>query len=240
MAAIDMLVTSGNGPVECRIALMALVEIIEKEADRLGCAVEVTFGHRPDRHGAKSAVLSLEGRNAEALAQDYCGTVKFVFKSPVRPGHKRQNWFVGVQVVDLADAATVSIAPSDVRFETLRAGGLADSTRTPPTAPCGPFTCQPALSSPPATNARSTATRSSRCAGWKRCCVSLPSVRLKCRRRRCSWPTRPWNAATRSRCSTSDVAAASSSDGGAPRSEIYYREDCKPRESCPAPNACLT
>ncbi|WP_095199523.1 peptide chain release factor H [Mesorhizobium carmichaelinearum] len=123
MAAIDMLVTSGNGPVECRIALMALVEIIEKEADRLGCAVEVTFGHRPDRHGAKSAVLSLDGRNAEALAQAYCGTVKFVFKSPVRAGHKRQNWFVGVQVVDLADAATVSIAPSDVRFETLRAGG---------------------------------------------------------------------------------------------------------------------
>lgn len=123
MAAIDMLVTSGNGPVECRIALMALVGIIEKEAVRLGCTVEVSFGHRPDRHGAKSAVLSLEGRNAEALAQEYCGTIKFVFKSPVRAGHKRQNWFVGVQVVDLSDAVAVSIAPSDVRFETLRAGG---------------------------------------------------------------------------------------------------------------------
>lgn len=123
MAAIDMLVTSGNGPVECRIALMALVGIIEKEAGRLGCTVEVAFGHRPDRHGAKSALLSLEGRNAEAFAQEYCGTVKFVFKSPVRAGHKRQNWFVGVQVVDLAHAVAVSIAPSDVRFETLRAGG---------------------------------------------------------------------------------------------------------------------
>ena len=123
MAAIDMLVTSGNGPVECRIALMALVATIEKEAVRLGCTFEVVFGHQPDRHGAKSAVLSLEGRNAEALARDYCGTVKFVFKSPVRAGHKRQNWFVGVQVVDLSDAVAGSIAPSDVRFETLRAGG---------------------------------------------------------------------------------------------------------------------
>jgi len=123
MAAIDMLVTSGNGPVECRIALMALVGILEKEAVRLGCTFEASFGHRPDRHGAKSAVLSLEGRNAEALAQDYCGTIKFVFKSPVRAGHKRQNWFVGVQVVDLSDAVAVSIAPSDVRVETLRAGG---------------------------------------------------------------------------------------------------------------------
>lgn len=123
MAAIDMLVTSGNGPVECRIALMALVGIIEKEAARLGCPIEVTFGHQPDRHGSKSAVLSLEGRNAEALAREYCGTVKFVFKSPVRAGHKRQNWFVGVRMVDLMDALAVSVAPSDVRFETLRAGG---------------------------------------------------------------------------------------------------------------------
>lgn len=32
MPAIDLLVTSGNGPVECRIALMALVGIIEAEA----------------------------------------------------------------------------------------------------------------------------------------------------------------------------------------------------------------
>ncbi|MFB9982886.1 peptide chain release factor H [Mesorhizobium kowhaii] len=123
MAAIDMLVTSGSGPVECRIALMALVDIIESEAGRLGCTIEVTLGHKPDRHGAKSAILSLEGRTAAALAEEYCGTVKVVFKSPVRLGHKRQNWFVGVQTVDLTVATAVSVAPSDVRFETLRAGG---------------------------------------------------------------------------------------------------------------------
>ena len=42
----------------------------------------------------------------------------------MRPGHKRQNWFVGVKTVDLAAApAEASIAPADVRFETLRAGG---------------------------------------------------------------------------------------------------------------------
>ena len=124
MPAIDLLVTSGNGPVECRIALMALVSAIKSEAGQRGCAIEVAFGHRPDSHGAKSALLSLEGATATALAAEYCGTVKFVFKSPVRPGHKRQNWFVGVKTVDLAVApAEASIAPADVRFETLRAGG---------------------------------------------------------------------------------------------------------------------
>ncbi|MFA6157929.1 peptide chain release factor H [Mesorhizobium sp.] len=123
MGAIDMLVTSAGGPVECRIAVMTLVEIVEREAGRLGCTLEVAYGHRPDRHGARSALLSLEGRHAEALAQEYCGTVKFIFKSPVRAEHKRRNWFVGVRTVDLTEVAATSIAASDVRFETLRAGG---------------------------------------------------------------------------------------------------------------------
>jgi len=123
MSAIDLLVTSGSGPVECRIALMALVRIIEEECGRRDCAVEVTFGHAPDRHGAKSALVSLEGQGATAVANAYCGSVKFIFKSPVRPGHKRQNWFVAVKRVDLAEAAEPSIADGDVRFETLRAGG---------------------------------------------------------------------------------------------------------------------
>jgi len=125
MAEIDLLITTGNGPVECRIALMALVGVIEDEARRRGCTAEIAFGHKPDGYGAKSALLSLEGVNAGALAAEYRGTVKFIFKSPVRHGHKRQNWFVGVKRVDLAEAApaAVSIALSDVRFETLRAGG---------------------------------------------------------------------------------------------------------------------
>ncbi|WP_421916289.1 peptide chain release factor H [Mesorhizobium sp.] len=125
MAEVDLLVTSGDGPVECRIALMALVRAIESEARLRGCKAESAFGHRPDVHGAKSALVSLEGANAEGLAVEYCGTVKFIFKSPVRHGHKRQNWFVGVKRVNLAEAvpAAVSIEPSDVRFETLRAGG---------------------------------------------------------------------------------------------------------------------
>ncbi len=123
VSTVDLLLTSGNGPAECRIALMALVGIIEAHGRREGCSVEAALGHAPDRHGAKSAVLSIEGQGAAALARQYCGTIKFVFKSPVRPGHKRQNWFVGVSEVDLTAPAATSLDAADVRFETLRAGG---------------------------------------------------------------------------------------------------------------------
>ncbi|ARM89625.1 peptide chain release factor H protein [Rhizobium sp. CIAT894] len=124
MSAIDLLVTSGNGPVECRMALSALLDIIEREAVGLGCSFEKSLGPMPDRHGAKSAVVSLDGLEAEGIASSYCGTIRFTFKSPARPGHKRQNWYVAVQRIDAGtEGGKVTIDPADLRFETLRAGG---------------------------------------------------------------------------------------------------------------------
>ncbi|RWX17644.1 peptide chain release factor H [Rhizobium hidalgonense] len=123
MNAIDLLVTSGNGPVECRIALTKLLGILEREAIGLGCSFEANLGPMPDRHGAKSAIVSLDGLEAERIASGYCGSIRFTFKSPVRPGHKRQNWYVGVQRIEPGPEGGLVIDPADLRFETLRAGG---------------------------------------------------------------------------------------------------------------------
>jgi peptide chain release factor len=122
---VMLFLTAGNGPVECRIALAALIEILSREAMTRGCSFEETRGGQPDAFGPKSAVVALSGEKAEEMAEAYCGTVRFVFKSPVRKGHQRQNWFVGVRRPEpCADAAVVpTIEHKDLRFETLRAGG---------------------------------------------------------------------------------------------------------------------
>jgi peptide chain release factor len=124
MMSVDLLVTSGNGPVECRIAVSKLIDILADEAKRLGCTVETSFGPVPDQHGPKSAIVSLHGEAAGRIAAEHTGTIKFLFKSPVRPGHKRQNWYVAVRPIDLVSEHAGSVLdPSDLRFETLRAGG---------------------------------------------------------------------------------------------------------------------
>lgn len=123
MTTIDLLVTSGNGPAECRIAVKALLDILQREARQRHCICQVTMGPMPDTLGPKSALLSLEGEDAAHMAADYCGTVKFLFKSPVRPGHKRQNWFVSVQKIEVGAGEGIEIDAKDLRFETLRAGG---------------------------------------------------------------------------------------------------------------------
>ena len=125
MAERSLFLTSGNGPAECRAALAALIGIMEKEAGARALAFDCTPGRMPDEHGPKSAVVTIAGREADTFADGFLGTIQFVFKSRIRPGHKRQNWFVGVKPLDLSafDAAVPDIRTEDLRFETLRAGG---------------------------------------------------------------------------------------------------------------------
>ena len=125
MAERSLFLTSGNGPAECRAALAALIGIMQKEAGAQALACDCTPGPMPDEHGPKSAVVTIAGRDADTFADGFLGTIQFVFKSRIRPGHKRQNWFVGVKPLDLSafDAAVPDIRAEDLRFEALRAGG---------------------------------------------------------------------------------------------------------------------
>ncbi len=123
MQSVNLLLSAGTGPAECRIALNRLISILQQEAARLGCSFDMVPATTPDKYGPKSVLVTLEGDVADQIARDFCGTIRFIFKSPVRPQHKRQNWFVSVTQVELPRAEDVNILPEDVRFETLRAGG---------------------------------------------------------------------------------------------------------------------
>jgi peptide chain release factor len=46
-----------------------------------------------------------------------------VARSPLRPQHKRKNWFVGILRLESQPPGVEEIDASDVRFEALRAGG---------------------------------------------------------------------------------------------------------------------
>jgi peptide chain release factor len=123
MKSVDLLISSGSGPAECRIAVSRFIDILSGEAQARGCLFEVLSEIATDKQGPKSALVTLEGNSAEQIAQEFCGTVRFVFRSPVRPQHKRQNWFISVRQAGRPMPDEITILPGDVRYETLRAGG---------------------------------------------------------------------------------------------------------------------
>ena len=120
---IRLLLTSGRGPGECRIALAKTLRVLAREAQTAGLDLDVAPGPDPDGHGPGSAIAVLEGRGAEAFAATWAGSILWVARSPLRPHHKRKNWFIGVFKLEPRAIEPAELDPADVRFEAFSAGG---------------------------------------------------------------------------------------------------------------------
>lgn len=116
-------VSSGQGPVECAWAVVKTIVEIEREAHAaaLDCrTIEIEPG--PQAGTAQSALLSIRsGAPLTAFAESWRGSVQWIARSPFRPGHKRKNWFVGVEALEPVEETR--FRPQDVRWETMRASG---------------------------------------------------------------------------------------------------------------------
>ncbi len=108
-------ISSGQGPLECQIA-------VKKLAD----ALMVEF---PD-----TRIIS---QNAKYAGDVYCrsilldtdhdlsfleGSIQWICKSSLRPGHKRKNWFVDVSIIPEKDV-TEDFDLKDCRMEKFHCGG---------------------------------------------------------------------------------------------------------------------
>jgi peptide chain release factor len=118
-----LLLTSGRGPEECRIALARVLEVLAREAGASGLDLDVATGPNPDGHGPASAIVLLGGHDAEAFAATWVGSILWVARSPLRPHHKRKNWFIGVFRLEPRAIERAELGPGDVRFEAFSAGG---------------------------------------------------------------------------------------------------------------------
>ncbi|MGJ4953740.1 peptide chain release factor H [Bradyrhizobium sp. HKCCYLS20291] len=117
-----LLLTSGRGPAECRIAVAHALQRLADEAEAADCDGAIAQGET-DRHGPASAIIVLDGPGADAIVQRWTrGSLLWVCRSPLRPHHGRKNWFVGVVDLPLPQELP-ALAAADVRFESFRAGG---------------------------------------------------------------------------------------------------------------------
>lgn len=115
--------TSGQGPVECRMAIAHTLRLMRQEAGEAGIDLDTVEERDTDGHGPRSAVVMVHGDDAETFAARWTGSLLWVCKSPVRPNLKRKNWYIGCRQLELPDDVANHIDPADVRFEAFRAGG---------------------------------------------------------------------------------------------------------------------
>jgi peptide chain release factor len=130
LETIWLSVSAGSGPEECAHAAALTVQVLLQEIQNLpeeNGAASVTanvIGIEPSRvkGNIRSALVALEGKDANKIAASWTGVIRWIWRSAYRPGHKRKNWFV--QVKPYAEPLQAQVfSPADVRFETARAGG---------------------------------------------------------------------------------------------------------------------
>ncbi|MCU0829624.1 MAG: peptide chain release factor-like protein [Tabrizicola sp.] len=115
-----LLISSGNGPGECRQAVGHFLAWLAAEAEILGLDLDVT--ERAGVHGPTSAVVVLSGIGAGDLARSLEGAILWRCPSSLRPGHLRKNWFI--EVFRLAPSpGGLRIDPATVEMQAIRAGG---------------------------------------------------------------------------------------------------------------------
>ncbi|MCQ2502903.1 MAG: peptide chain release factor-like protein [Saccharofermentans sp.] len=107
-------ISSGQGPAECSVGVEKLCRALLKEYE--GSRI-VSVNADYSGNGYKSAVMEFD-ENVSLLE----GTVLWVWKSTIRPGHQRKNWYMDVHVI--REAETVGeLEADDCEITTMHCGG---------------------------------------------------------------------------------------------------------------------
>lgn len=117
----SLLITAGNGPAECNLAVAGVLRRMQEEVEAYGLTLDVSADLA--KHAMRSAVVVMHGEHSGCFARRWEGTIRWRAKSTLRPNHKRANWFVGVFPLAQTTAAKSVIHPNDVTYESFRAGG---------------------------------------------------------------------------------------------------------------------
>ncbi|RHR50969.1 peptide chain release factor H [Clostridium sp. AF18-27] len=104
-------ISSGQGPEECELAVGLFYQALRREVE----GIQMISGVKGRRGGFSSVVLE-----AEADLSGLEGSVLWVCKSPLRPEHKRKNWYIDVSIMEEVPRTSKEM---QVRFETFRSGG---------------------------------------------------------------------------------------------------------------------
>lgn len=116
-------ITSGRGPAECCWVVAQVLKFLLEEARSLG--IETTVLHRekgPENGTIYSATVQLSGKELEAFTRSWTGTIQWIGKSQYRKYHKRKNWFIGINRIEINNN-DFKLRDQDLKFEAIRSGG---------------------------------------------------------------------------------------------------------------------
>ena len=118
--------SSGQGPAECELAVKKLYDSLKREFPD----IEMISSHEAKRTEGCTSILFQTEQDLSGLE----GSIQWLCRSPYRPNHKRNNWFVDVSVIPGAENIRKDVSipccgekevykENEIRFERFHCGG---------------------------------------------------------------------------------------------------------------------
>ncbi|MEZ9524713.1 peptide chain release factor H [Enterovibrio norvegicus] len=115
--------TAGQGPEECCLAVGLALKAIEKTCREHKVKVDIVTSTRSEQsRGFKSVLLAFDEKDTVSvkhLALQWEGSMLWVCTSPIRPKHKRKNWFFSGKMFE----ANQQTLDRDITYQACRASG---------------------------------------------------------------------------------------------------------------------
>lgn len=105
-------ISAGQGPEECQIAVGKLYQSLKEEFKEM----EMISCKEGRNKGSYYSILLATQQDLTFLE----GSVQWIWKSTVRPGHKRKNWFVDVSMIPEKEEVEDT---ADYKIEKFHCGG---------------------------------------------------------------------------------------------------------------------
>ena len=118
-------ISSGRGPVECSRGVVLFSEALMNEIRNSGFDVNVIDFEADTEEGTmKSMLLSTELNSGSPVLKDVSGSILWKCRSSYRPGHKRKNWFIDVELFEEPDISFLTAdSGKEYKIETMRSSG---------------------------------------------------------------------------------------------------------------------
>lgn len=118
---VYIIITAGRGPLECSIAVRGIQEKFKAFLKKHGIEFNIVSQKLGSVAGSIETIVFQTPESALPHITPWLGTHKWVCQSPIRRFHKRKNWFVKCERIDIAD--NIQVDEKDVTTQTYRASG---------------------------------------------------------------------------------------------------------------------
>lgn len=115
-------ITAGRGPAECTWVVAQVLKKVTEEANQLQLNPIVLAKEPGTENGTvETAVVQIEGKNAEAFVKNWVGTIQWIGKSTFRKFHQRKNWYI--KIFEMPQTERVFFSEKEVQYQAMRSSG---------------------------------------------------------------------------------------------------------------------